>query len=227
MNFDKIEKLKQHLPVKITAISPQKKRKDRFSLFHDGKFLLGISGSTLLFHKIQEGTELNHSLLNDLLGDEEYQAVKDACFRYLSSRDHSAYELNQKVSKKGFDPGFISQVIEELIEKDLINDKRFAEKFAADKMEFNKWGPSKIQSALINKGISQDIARNVTQILTDSLEQHGICVDLLRKRKAHFLRETDILKRRQKMYRFLAGKGFHGKDITRALGEVKSEFNVK
>lgn len=227
MNHDKIENLKQRLPLKITEIIPQKKRKDRYSLFHNGDFLIGISGSALLTHNIQKSTVLTHSLLKEIIGNEEYQVVKDACYRYLSRRDHSAFELKQKVSKKGLDPGYINDVIEELKEKDLIDDSRFAEKFAADKIEFKKWGPTKIHSSLMKKGIPREIAQKVTQKLTESLEQYGICVDLLRKRKAHFLRETDIRKRKHKMYRFLAGKGFHGKDITRALRMVKDEFDVK
>lgn len=227
MGQEKIENLRQILPIKITDISPQKKRKDRFSLFHNGEFLIGVSGNTLLSHNIQKGMELNSTILRNILGNEEYQAVKESCYRYLSGRDHSAHELKLKITKKGYDPGIADEVILDLSEKGLINDRRFAEKFASDKMELQKWGPSKIRNALLKKGIARETTQKVTQKLSESLEQHGICVDLLRKRKAYFLRETDTLKRKQKMYRYLAGKGFRTGDITRALGLIKNEFDVK
>lgn len=220
------DQIESQLPVTVTSITPQKKRKDRYSLFHNSDFVMGVSGQTLLNHNISRGTVLTPALFNKICTNEEYEAIKDACYRYLSLRDHAAFELKQKVCKKGLNPELTEEIITELSEKGLINDIRFAEKFASDKMEFKQWGPAKIRAALLQKGISRNTAQKVTEKLTDSLEQHGICVDLLRKRKAHFLRETDTVKRKQKMYRYLAGKGFHSKDIIATLEKLKTEFYV-
>ncbi|PWN05165.1 regulatory protein RecX [Rhodohalobacter mucosus] len=227
MKDEKIDRLKKLLPVKITGIAPQKKRKDRFSLFHNDTFLIGISGGTLLSQNIQKETVLTSQLLNQILDDEEYQSVKDACYRYLSRRDHAAMELRQKITQKGLRASVADLIIEEFEQKGLIDDYRFAKKFAADKMELKKWGPLKIKNALLRKGVKKSISEKVTQNIIENLEQDGICVDLLRKRKAHFLRETDPMKRRQKMYRYLAGKGFYNREINDAINRVKSEFDVK
>lgn len=227
MNDVKIEHLKELLPVKITDIAPQKKRKDRFSLFHKDTFLIGISGSALLSQNIRKEALLTHQLLDQILEDEEYQSAKGACYRYLSGRDHAAQELRQKIMRKGHSPAIADKVIDQLEQKGLVDDYRFAEKFAADKMELKKWGPLKIKNALLRKGVKKSISEKVTQIITENLEQDGICVDLLRKRKAHFLREINPMKRRQKMYRYLAGKGFYNREINGAIARVKSEFDVK
>ena len=227
MNDEKIDLLKELLPVKVTGIAPQKKRKDRFSLFHEETFLIGVSGSTLLSQNIRKETLLTRQLLVQILEDEEYQSAKDACYRYLSGRDHAARELQQKITRKGISVATAEKVIEQLEQKGLVDDYRFAEKFASDKMELKKWGPLKIKNALLRKGVNKSISEKVTRIITENLEQDGICVDLLRKRKAHFLRETDPMKRRQKMYRYLSGKGFYSREITDAIEKVKSEFDVK
>ena len=227
MNDEKLQKLIEILPLRITSISPQKKRSDRFSLFHEDTFLIGLSGDTLLRYKIQKGDLLTQDTLQLIHRDEEFHAIKEACYRYLSRRDHASDELRQKIVRKGLDADLADEVLSRLSDEGLLDDFRFAEKFAADKMEFKQWGPVKIRTALMRKGVDRKIAQKVTRNLTDNLEQQGICVDLLLKRKKHFLRETDTFKRKQKMYRYLAGKGFRSPDIRKALEETQSEFDVK
>lgn len=218
--------IEDQLPLTITSISVQKKRNDRFSLFHEDQFLIGVSSKTLIDFSIQKGTELTHELFNNIQYSEEYQAVKESFYRYLGGRDHAAFELKQKALKKGFDDELVNSVLEEFDKKGLLNDEVFARKFSFDKAEFKKWGPNKIQNALYKKGISKHIVEKVVQNLSEDLEQTQICVDLLRKRRNHFLREADPIKRKQKMYRYLTGKGYIGSDVSKATDLISKEFDV-
>lgn len=214
------------LPLTVTSITPQKKRADRFSLFHEKEFLMGVSGQTLIDYRIRKGTKLTYDLFWKLEQAEEYQKVKDLMYRYLSRRDHSSFELRQKASKKGYGGEQIDLVLDELDQKGLLSDETFARKFAADKAEFKKWGPVKIQQALRRKGVAADTAEKVTRNLSENLEQVQICVDLLVKRKRHFSRETDPIKRKQKMYRYLSGKGYRGDTVRKAIDSLSDQFDV-
>jgi len=214
------------LPLKITSISPQKKRKDRFSLFHEKTFLVGVSAQTLIDYSLKKGVELTPFLFDKIQKAEEYQKVKDSFYDFLSRRDHGFFELKQKGFKKGFSPEIMDDVLNEFDQKGLLNDLAFAEKFAADKAEFKQWGPKKIRSALRQKGIRKDHAEKAVKDLTNNLDQHQICVDLLKKKKRHYMREADPFKRKQKMYRYLAGKGFPGNVIQKAINTVKDSFDV-
>ncbi len=214
------------LPLKITSISPQKKRKDRFSLFHENTFLVGVSSQTLIDLSLKKGVELTPFLFERILDAEEYQNIKDTFYDYLSRRDHGSFELKQKALKKGYPSEIIDDVLDEFDRKGLLDDESFAIKFASDKAEFKQWGPVKIKSALRKKGVSKSIAEKAVRSITNDLDQVQICVDLLTKRKRHFLRETDTLKRKQKMYRYLAGKGFTGSVITKAIDTIKNDFDV-
>jgi regulatory protein len=220
------DEIENRLPLTITSISVQKKRTDRFSLFHEKEFLIGVSAQTLLDYSIKKGSTLTHELYLKIQHSEDYQKIKDAIYVYLSGRDHATFELKQKVMKKGFDSSLIESVLDEFDQKGLLDDENFARKFATDKAEFKNWGPNKIKSELIKKGISKKIAEKVVQKLSDSLEQDQICVDLLRKRKQHFLREEDPLKRKQKMFRYLAGKGYHSTEISKATDIILKELNA-
>ncbi len=224
---DKSDEVLQKLPLTITSVDPQKKNPDRFSLFHKKEFLIGVSGKTLLEYSIKKGVEMTPSLFQQISNAEEYQKVKDACYRYLSRRDHSSFELRQKISKKGYSPSVIKDVLFELDQKGLLNNKEFALKFAADKIEFKSWGPNKIIHALRRKGIDKSLSEKVVQNVVKDLEQHQICVDLIVKRKRHFLREQDEFKRKQKIYRYLAGKGYTTAVIKKAYPQIIAKLNAE
>jgi regulatory protein len=216
----------KRLPLVITNISVQKKNRDRFSLFHQSEFLIGVSGKTLNDFSLQKGVVLTPSLFRKLEQAEEYHTLKKKCLRYLGRRDHAAFELKQKLGEKGFSEASIDHVIEELASKKLINDKEFALKFAADKTEFKKWGPRKIEAALFKKGLPKPLIDNAIKKAAENLPQHQICVDLALKRSRHFLREDDPYKRKQKIYNYLAGRGFSGSAIKKSLPKITAKLDA-
>lgn len=214
------------LPLTVTRISVQKKNQDRYSLFHNEQFLIGISRKTRNDFSIEEGVTLTPSLYRKLNDAEDFVAIREACFRYLSRRDHSSSELKQKVSKKGYKEGDIEQVIENLSDSGYLDDKAFATKFAEEKTELNQWGPKKIRSHLYKKGIDRTIIDKVLTQKTDDLQLQQICVDLVMKRKRYFLREDDDFKRKQKIYRYLAGRGFSGSVIKKSLPRITDKLHA-
>ncbi|MEX0904102.1 MAG: regulatory protein RecX [Balneolaceae bacterium] len=214
------------LPLRVTSILPQKKKKDRFSLFHEEEFMMGVSGKSMLDFSIQKGVEMTPFLYNRLKESEEYQKVKESFYRYLAGRDHSSFELRQKGRKKGFRADVMDNVLEELEQKNLLSDESFARKFALDKANLKQWGPKKIKNALCKKGIGRAVAKKVVQNVAENLEQDQICVDLALKRKRHFLRENDPFRRKQKIYTYLAGKGYSGTVISKALPVITKKLDA-
>lgn len=226
LEFNESGSIEGKLPLTVTSITPQKKSPHRFSLFHDKLFLIGVSAQTLLDYSIQKGVELTPSLYRQLQESEEYSKVKESFYSYLSRRDHTAFELRRKVQKKNFSSRVLDGVLNEFELKGLLNDRAFAEKFAADKFNLNQWGPVKIKSALLKKGVGKIIAKEAIENELNNLEQDQICVDLARKRKRHFLREEDPFKRKEKVYAYLAGKGFTCNVINKAMPEIIKLFDA-
>lgn len=218
--------IESKLPLPVTKITVQKKNKDRFSLFHEKLFLIGIRRKTRNDFSIEEGVSLTPSLFRKLKDAEDLVAIREACFRYLSRRDHSSFELKEKVGKKGYSKNDIDQVVQNLANKGYLNDESFAIKFVEEKTELNQWGPKKIKSHLYKKGIDRKIIENVLSQQTDDLQQQQICVDLVLKRKRHFLREEDAYKRKQKIYRYLAGRGFSGSVIKKSLPRITDKLHA-
>jgi len=220
------EEVLQKLPLAVTSIKPQKKNIDRFSLFHDTLFLIGVSSQTLLDFSIQKGFTLTPQLFRELSLSEEYQSVKERCFGLLSRRDHGAEELKRKVIRKGFSEEIAGRVIEELQSKDLLNDHQYAKSFAHDKYHLKSWGPRKIESALYNKGVPKRVVTDVIRELKDEIDPSETCLELALKRRKHFMREPDKFKRKQKIFRYLAGKGYSSDIIRKAIPQILEQMDA-
>ncbi len=214
------EEAAQLLPAPVSAIRVQKKNKTRFSLFiEEDVFLIGVSDAVLTRFCLYKGSIITRDLLLQLFEAEQAWAAREYMLRLLGRREHSPKELQIKGIKKGFTEAVCSQVIEELHEKDYINSERFARKFAADKFEFNKWGPYKIKVELLKKGIAEKLADRILKEHFTADEIKTQMVLLISKKKNRFIRETDKNKRSKKMFDFLLRKGFKSSEILAHLDE--------
>jgi regulatory protein len=220
---DSVEDL---LPLTITSIQPQKRNKDRFSLFNEDRFLIGVSTQTLTGLSLRKGMKCTHELYRKLKQAEGIHAIREACLRYLSRRDHASFELKQKLQKKDFETANIELILDEFAEKGWIDDSKFARSFAIEKAELNKWGPKKIRAALYKKGLGKKSIENGIEYAFENLQPHKICVDLALKKEKRFARETDPFKREQKIYRFLASRGFRFEDIKKALPQIVEKLDA-
>ena len=207
------------LPSVISSISVQKNNKERYSIFVDEEFLLGVAEQTLLKFNLAKGVEITHALLRKLQREEGRFEVK-SYFMKLLGRDHARKELFDKAIKKDYPKEVIHNVLDELQKKGYINDKSFADKFAAEKAQHSKWGPAKIKSHLFKKGISNNVAEQSIQkaFVDEDLEQTFF--DLVLKRKKRFLREEDPYKRKKKVVDHLARKGYRSGNIFEHIDEL-------
>lgn len=147
-------------------------------------------------------------------------AVKSYALKLLGRRDHARKELLTKARRKDYPPELIHDVLDELQHKGFINDRTFAEKFAADKSRLNKWGPIKIRSHLIQKGINDaDISHGINQAFGD-VDLKETFLNLVLKKKRRFLREDDLLKRKKKVLDYLSRKGYKSGTIFKHLDEL-------
>ncbi|MCC5941603.1 MAG: regulatory protein RecX [Balneolaceae bacterium] len=214
---DQSSAIRDKLPLTITEISVQKKNRERFSLYHNSEFLIGVSTKTLTDLSIKKGVELTPFLYDEIRSSENLNSVKESALRYLARRDHSSGELKVKLGKKGIDDSAIAFILEEFSNRGYIDDESFAKSFAKEKAEMNRWGPNKITAALYKKRVPKKIIDKAIKNVTENLQQEQICVDLALKKKQRFLREEDLIKRKQKIYNYLAGRGFSNSIIKKSL----------
>jgi len=144
--------------------------------------------------------------------DERYQECWEKALTLLDRRSHSALELRGKLLKRHYPGTIIDRVIRELARLDLVDDRRFAEEYCAYRLGGGRpLGRSRVLAELRRKGISPSVAEAAFEAVDKNDETSELDRALAagrRKWKSVCQREADERKVRQKVVRFLAGRGF-------------------
>jgi len=131
----------------------------------------------------------------------------NTALRLLTRRDHSQYELVQKLKQRGFNIKDIDHAVSACRQFDYINDERTTRVYIRQ-LKRKGYGKKRIQLELHKKGLkSSRIQRILDGSVLETDEREG-AERILKKNIKRFEREKDSAKRRDKIYRFLHARGF-------------------
>ncbi len=141
----------------------------------------------------------------------------DTGLRLLARREHSVRELRTKLASRGFEPDVIDRTLNELVERDLLSDERFAAAFVRSRLERGQ-GPLKIRSQLKQRGVSGALTESV---LIRADVDWDRCASSARLRRFGEQAPGDRSELARQA-RFLRSRGFSEGQVARAL---LSEFS--
>ena len=197
--------------MKITAITVQKRRKDRYSIYLNGKYAVSLSESELLDAGLRVGDEVDESALKKLEDQSDFGKALDRTYNFLSYRDRSRKEIVTYLRGKQYEDEQIDQIVDRLTTQGFIDDDRFARNWTRNRQEFDNKSLRQVKAELIQKGIDATTIEIIFS--SDEIEsEHAIVARYI---------ETKNLRRRypdnQKLIQHLAGKGFRIDIIKAAL----------
>ncbi len=130
-------------------------------------------------------------------------SAKSVAVRLLSRREHSAFEIRDKLLKRDFDSEEIDRVIIELQQGGWLSDERFAEAYIRMR-QLKGFGPVRIAMELNERGVKEHIVDDYLHADDDSwrqtLEQQY--------RKKYKDKPIDDYNDKAKRIRFLQYRGF-------------------
>lgn len=188
-------------PGRVTAIEPQVKRPNRFTLYIDDHFAMGLSVYALA--GVRVGQELSRPELERLLRAEQLEEAREKALRFLEIRPRSEQELRRALQKKKYPEEIINEVMTRLGDVKLVDDRDFAKFWVENREGFKPRSKRALQYELRQKGVSsQDIARAVKKVdESDSAYRAA-------HPKAMRYKELDAQAFREKLSGFLARRGF-------------------
>jgi regulatory protein len=208
----------------ISRIEPQKKNKNRFSLFSGDTFLIGITSDTMLKYNLHAGDTISSRTLAEIGDSENGVLLREQAYRFLARRAHSIQELREKLQRKGFTPESIAPVLEELKHKNYLNDPEFARLFLADELKLRKSGPLLIKQKLIVKGIEPGHIDELIARVYNEEQQQRNCRYLARKKLSSLVKKTPP-KQKQQLADYLKAKGYRWSTIQSVVNELIQEEN--
>ena len=144
--------------------------------------------------------------------------ARNAVFRFLKNRLHSEKEIRDKLAKKKFDTQIITQTIQYFKDINLIDDRQFTQQWIASRLA-KPFGINRIRFELNAKGIPKTILKEEIQNMFVQYPEVEIVTELLKKQKEKY-HDADQMKIKQRLYGYLARRGFNNDAITKAMGQI-------
>lgn len=233
----------------VTAIQQQVKNPHRYNIFIDDKFAFGIDEDTLIQLSIKKGQEVDEKQLTEFLQKGEQGKLYQKVLRFLGVRPRSEKEVKDYLWRKigpskprrfrggGVEPKTDSEVespsedqiqaiLNKLKELNYLNDLDFAKWWLEQRRLSSKpRGDRLIRLELRQKGIDEEIikeALDVAKIESANQDEEGETpLQKLIKKQWPKYRLSPQLKSKNKLMRYLLGRGFDYQEIRKGIDEVE------
>ena len=134
--------------------------------------------------------------------------------------EHCQWEMLEKMRRWEVPEEAQARVMQRLVKERYVDDERYAQAFVKDKIRYNKWGRRKVDQALWQKHIDEDIRKRVLDEVDDD-EYLSVLRPLLKQKRKSTKANSDY-ELNQKLMRFAMGRGFTF-DIIRQCIDVEEE----
>jgi regulatory protein len=203
--------------MKITALESQKKDPLRVSVYVDGLFYCGVSVNNIAKYSLYVGKDVEEKTLENMKFSELVDRFFDRAISFLERSPKTERQVKQYIKDLAFkkkgkwfeelnneDFSKISEIVlGKLNEYQYLNDKRYAELFISSRIRTKPRGKDILVMELISKGVSKDIALEVTNALVQDE------YELLKQTYYKRYKEENITIEDRKKIDFLRRKGFN------------------
>jgi regulatory protein len=128
---------------------------------------------------------------------------------FCAYQERCSAEVIEKLKRMGAEDGEILQVLNSLIENKFLDDARFAKAYAVGKLRIKQWGINKIKQGLQLKRLDRDLISQAIAAMYAEENYFGILQGIAARKWQELQKEKDPWMRKQKLYRFLASRGFN------------------
>lgn len=203
---------------KICKIIPRRRRLYEIKTDEGGSYL--INRETFDAARLAEGSVIDEEELKELRKKSGRDRAVSRALWYLARADYSTKKLYEKLTKD-FSEEASEYAVERMLELNLLDDRRYAERYAEAKFREN-YSKKEVLRKLFERGIPKDMAKEVVEEIEHSpLDQ--LCA-IIEKKYLKKLKEADGF---NKVFAALARRGFPFSDIRTALKKYTDEFNFE
>jgi len=127
---------------------------------------------------------------------------------FCAYQERCSSEVLAKLERMGAQDGEVILILNSLIENRFLDDARFAAAYAIGKLRIKHWGINKIKQGLQLKKIDPEHIQLALDKMYTEENYFGILEQIADRKWRDLAKEKDPWTRKQKLYRFLASRGF-------------------
>jgi len=210
----------------ITALVTRRGQADRMGVHLEGRLAFDLSAVVVDRAQLRAGDALSADRQRELLEQDAPYRARERALRFLGVHDRSQREVEMRLRQVGFLPEVIGQTVVWLKSLDYLDDRRFAEAYAAEKQRTG-WGTRRIRAELTGKGVDRSVIDEVLEIqdeaeATGAREGADALEQTVRKRfSSQFASDPQAAERR--LAGFLARRGYDWDTIGRMARTLRAE----
>jgi regulatory protein len=194
---------------KITSIQRQKKDARRASIFLDEEFAFGVCDQTIEEFRLRKGDYIDRELFEKISDFDYFIEAKRTAIAYLNHRSRSEKEIRDRLQREDISESIVVRVLDFLREQQLVNDDKWSRAFVNDKLVRKPVSSRQLAFGLAQKGVAKETIEETIAELNKTESDSERAMKSAEKRWPRILKsEADPRKRKQKLYTFLAGRGF-------------------
>ncbi len=150
----------------------------------------------------------------------DYAKWFNRSLKLLTFRPRTVKEISDYLIKKKVPQDLITQIIDQLVSRKLLDDRAFADWFIENRITFRPRSARILSQELLQKGIARDVIADALQTqLTEDQELAG-AIKMAQKKLRH-LKNLPEKERNLKMKSFLWQKGYNSKIIEQTLQSLQ------
>jgi len=184
-----------------------------------GRFA-SLPGDALASLRLDLGREIPAAVLARLRELADIEAACRAALRVLARRGHARLDLGRKLMKKQHPPEAVEAALRRLEARGLIDDRRFAEQYAAVRAARGR-GPARLVQDLRAQGVDVRVAE---ESVRRALEEEGFTPEIearaVAARRARQLGDLPPVVRKRRLLAFLARRGYSGAAALEVVQEL-------
>ncbi|MFO7840092.1 MAG: RecX family transcriptional regulator [Desulfosalsimonadaceae bacterium] len=200
----------------ITAVTAQKKRKERVNVFIDEQYSFSLPAEKA--PGLAPGRQLSPEQIRSYKELDQKQKALERALSYLAVRPRSCREIRQHLDAKGFYEPAIESAIHRLTELGYIDDAAFARMWIESRSRSRPRGIIGLRRELQQKGVSETMISDALQ----DFDEFSAALTAI-SGKLEKWQGLEPMQRRKKIYEFLYRRGFSGTSCREICGRETEE----
>ena len=145
----------------------------------------------------------------------DYEAALKRAAALCSSHEQCSSHIREKLNNWKVSDSDAERIIDLLKKEKFLDDQRYATFYVRDKFRFNGWGKVKLRVMLRQKEIPLPVIKEALNQINPELYKQT-CTRLISEKSAS-LKEANQFKRKGKLFRYAAQRGFESDLIHQIL----------
>lgn len=205
---------------KITALTLQKKNRQRINVYLDGEFAFGLD--RVVAGWLQAGQEINDEKIAELKKADVREVAYQRALVLFKYRPRTEAEIRNRLSNQSLSHEDLEQVIERLKQHQVLNDRQFAIDWIENRSEMRPRSRRALEYELRLHGVEGEIIRDSLAEVDDEQLAYRAAQNQIRK-----FQDLEWADFRQKISRYLNQRGFSYDTIRVVTNRVWNEMQEK